>query len=118
MVRDRSRGEGRGGGASDIETKLREQANSELWMKQMPRRWQAGDVYSPRDMSPGEHEAWRVGGNRAHYDIVDTLGLRPLDLYKVGYFPIFSHFFFFFTPCFVLSSCTIPSHVSNMNTRR
>ncbi|OTA04444.1 hypothetical protein A9Z42_0050330 [Trichoderma parareesei] len=38
---------------------LRNQKNSADYLRQMPRRWEAGDVYSPHDMSPVEMQKWR-----------------------------------------------------------
>lgn len=52
------------------------------YLRQMPRRWAAGDVYSPHDLSPREMQKWRRV-NLRKADVVDILGLNPLDLYKV-----------------------------------
>ncbi|KAK5992307.1 hypothetical protein PT974_05708 [Cladobotryum mycophilum] len=60
---------------------LRNQKNSNDYLKQMPRRWDAGDVYSPHDMSPVEMQKWRKRSPR-RADVVDALGIRPLDMYK------------------------------------
>lgn len=51
-------------------------------LKQMPRKWQAGDVYAPHDLSAAEMEKWRKRSARVG-DLVDALNLSPLDLYKV-----------------------------------
>ncbi|KAI1363081.1 ribosomal protein S18 [Xylaria arbuscula] len=51
------------------------------YMRQLPRRWRAGDVYSPHDMSPSEVAKWRKTTARRQ-DLVDLLGLRPLDMYR------------------------------------
>lgn len=61
---------------------LRNQKNSNDYLKQMPRRWDAGDVYSPHDMSPVEMQKWRKRSPRGG-DVIDALGIRPLDMYKV-----------------------------------
>jgi small subunit ribosomal protein S18 len=61
---------------------MRNQKNSNDYLKQMPRRWDAGDVYSPHDMSPVEMQKWRKRSPRGG-DVVDALGIRPLDMYKV-----------------------------------
>lgn len=61
---------------------LRNQKNSADYLRQMPRRWEAGDVYSPHDMSPVEMQKWRKRSPRKA-DVVDALGIRPLDMYKV-----------------------------------
>ncbi|POR34670.1 37S ribosomal protein RSM18, mitochondrial [Tolypocladium paradoxum] len=60
---------------------LRNQKNSNDFLKQMPRRWDAGDVYSPHDLSPVEMQKWRKRSLRSN-DVVDALGIRPLDMYK------------------------------------
>ncbi|KAK1247429.1 hypothetical protein MKX07_002338 [Trichoderma sp. CBMAI-0711] len=60
---------------------LRNQKNSADYLRQMPRRWEAGDVYSPHDMSPVEMQKWRKRSPRKA-DVVDALGIRPLDMYK------------------------------------
>ncbi|GJN78334.1 hypothetical protein PLIIFM63780_001828 [Purpureocillium lilacinum] len=60
---------------------LRNQKNSNDYLKQMPRRWDAGDVYSPHDLSPVEMQKWRKRSQRGG-DVVDALGIRPLDMYK------------------------------------
>ena len=64
---------------------LRNQKNSADYLRQMPRRWEAGDVYSPHDMSPVEMQKWRKRSPRKA-DVVDALGIRPLDMYKVCVF--------------------------------
>lgn len=61
---------------------LRNRKISNDYLKQMPRRWDAGDVYSPHDMSPIEMQKWRRRSPRKD-DVVDVLGIRPLDMYKV-----------------------------------
>ncbi|OAQ61744.1 ribosomal protein S18 [Pochonia chlamydosporia 170] len=60
---------------------LRNSKNSADYLKQMPRRWESGDVYSPHDLSPVEMQKWRKRSPRSS-DIVDALGIRPLDMYK------------------------------------
>lgn len=61
---------------------LRSRKISSDYLRQMPRRWDAGDVYSPHDMSPVEMQKWRKRSPRRN-DVVDVLGIRPLDMYKV-----------------------------------
>ncbi|KAK2603672.1 hypothetical protein QQS21_004145 [Conoideocrella luteorostrata] len=60
---------------------LRNAKNSSDYLRQMPRRWGAGDVYSPHDLSPVEMQKWRKRSLRKN-DVVDALGIRPLDMYK------------------------------------
>lgn len=63
---------------------LKSQKMSNDYLKQMPRRWQAGDVYSPHDLSPIEMQKWRKR-SLPNSDVVDSLGINPLDMYKVGF---------------------------------
>jgi small subunit ribosomal protein S18 len=63
--------------------RLENQRNEKLsrdYLKQMPRHWAAGDVYAPHDMSPIEMRKWRRFTKR-NADVIDTLGIRPLDMY-------------------------------------
>ncbi|KAJ6789069.1 hypothetical protein PWT90_00371 [Aphanocladium album] len=60
---------------------LKNRKISNDYLRQMPRRWVPGDVYSPHDLSPVEMAKWR-SRNRREVDVVDILGLRPLDMYK------------------------------------
>lgn len=47
------------------------------------RKWKVGDVYSPHDLSPSEMLRWSQP-QRPTKDIIDILGINPLDHYKVG----------------------------------
>ncbi|KAI0434313.1 ribosomal protein S18 [Xylaria sp. FL1042] len=69
------------GGARRTDQQLRDSKNTGDYMRQLPRRWRAGDVYSPHDMSPSEMAKWRKNTARKK-DLVDLLGLRPLDMYR------------------------------------
>ncbi|TGJ88674.1 hypothetical protein E0Z10_g100 [Xylaria hypoxylon] len=64
-----------------IEEEMRGKNRHDDYMRQLPRRWRAGDVYSPHDMSPSETAKWRKNTARQK-DLVDLLGLRPLDMYR------------------------------------
>ncbi|KAG5658233.1 hypothetical protein KAF25_007184 [Fusarium avenaceum] len=68
---------------------LKNQKMSNDFLKQMPRRWQAGDVYSPHDLSPIEMQKWRKKSVRNN-DVIDALGINPLDMYKN--FSLIEHF--------------------------
>ncbi|KAI8725343.1 hypothetical protein NCS52_00105100 [Fusarium sp. LHS14.1] len=68
---------------------LRNQKMSSDFLKQMPRRWEVGDVYSPHDLSPVEMQKWRKRSVR-NVDVVDALGISPLDMYKN--FSLIEHF--------------------------
>ena len=50
--------------------------------KQITRRWKAGDVYAPHDLSEVEMAKWKTRG-RPLYDVFDVLDLNPLDHYRV-----------------------------------
>lgn len=58
--------------------------DSQDYLRQMPRRFEAGDVYSPHDLSSVEMAKWRRRRGPRNYDVIDTLGIRPLDMYKVS----------------------------------
>ncbi|KAM5445987.1 WD40 repeat-like protein [Microsporum audouinii] len=62
------------------EERAREQRIIDL-QKQQTRSWQAGDVYSPRDLSPAEMKKWRKRQSPST-DIFDALSLNPLHMYK------------------------------------
>ncbi|KAK2934616.1 Ribosomal protein S18 [Fusarium oxysporum f. sp. vasinfectum] len=68
---------------------LKNQKMSNDFLKQMPRRWEAGDVYSPHDLSPVEMQKWRKKTVRNN-DVIDALGISPLDMYKN--FSLIEHF--------------------------
>lgn len=61
---------------------LRDNATTDNYLRQMPRRWRIGDVYSPRDLGPAEMSKWRTA-RPPKKDIIDMLGFNPLDNYKV-----------------------------------
>jgi small subunit ribosomal protein S18 len=66
----------------NIEQMMNQSHRQDDMMRQLPRRWRAGDVYAPHDMSPSEMAKWRKNTARQK-DLVDLLGLRPLDMYRV-----------------------------------
>ncbi|KAF9774332.1 hypothetical protein IL306_007694 [Fusarium sp. DS 682] len=68
---------------------LKNQKMSNDFLRQMPRRWEAGDVYSPHDLSPVEMQKWRKKTVRNN-DVIDALGISPLDMYKN--FSLIEHF--------------------------
>ncbi|TRX95225.1 hypothetical protein FHL15_003917 [Xylaria flabelliformis] len=71
----------RASGRRNVEDDMRNQNRHDDYMRQLPRRWRAGDVYAPHDMSPSEMAKWRRNTARKQ-DLVDLLGLRPLDMYR------------------------------------
>ncbi|KAI2269693.1 WD40 repeat-like protein [Ophidiomyces ophidiicola] len=44
------------------------------------REWKTGDVYAPRDLSPGEMRKWRARQSPS-IDVFDVLAINPLHLY-------------------------------------
>jgi small subunit ribosomal protein S18 len=50
--------------------------------KQITRRWKAGDVYAPHDLSAAEMGKWK-NRSRPLYDVFDVLDFNPLDHYRV-----------------------------------
>ena len=48
----------------------------------MYRKWQAGDVYTPHDLTPREIREYKTAKSPSR-DIFDSLGINPLDYYKV-----------------------------------
>lgn len=76
-----------GGGAQRprlVDEDLRTKWSQDDFARQMTRRWRPGDVYAPHDLSPSEMGKWRR--NRARQqDLVDILGLKPLDMYRVSF---------------------------------
>lgn len=50
--------------------------------RQITRRWRAGDVYAPHDLSAQEMDKWRKRSEPKH-DIFDLLDFKPLENYKV-----------------------------------
>ena len=53
---------------------------------QMTRRWKVGDVYAPHDLSGVEMAKWKKNRKKGRMavDVVDALGIKPLEHYKVG----------------------------------
>lgn len=51
--------------------------------KQISRRWKAGDVYAPHDLSAVEMGKWKSRGRPTH-DVFDVLDFNPLEHYRVS----------------------------------
>ncbi|CAL3967722.1 hypothetical protein PZA11_003946 [Diplocarpon coronariae] len=49
--------------------------------KQITRRWKAGDIYAPHDLSEVEMQKWKRRG-RPQYDVFDVLDFNPLEHYR------------------------------------
>ncbi|KAH7025984.1 uncharacterized protein B0I36DRAFT_293697 [Microdochium trichocladiopsis] len=65
----------------DLEEKLKLNNQREDYLRQLSRKWATGDIYSPHDLSPSEMSKFRQTSSRKQ-DLVDVLGLRPLDMYR------------------------------------
>lgn len=50
--------------------------------KLLTRRWKAGDLYAPHDLSSAEMRKWRMA-KKPETDAFDALALNPLEHYKV-----------------------------------
>jgi small subunit ribosomal protein S18 len=50
--------------------------------KQITRRWKAGDIYAPHDLSGVEMAKWKKRGQPNH-DVFDVLDINPMDHYRV-----------------------------------
>ncbi len=61
--------------------RMAERKVTDDYMRQMPRRWRAGDVYAPHDLSPVEMDKWKRP-QPARDDVVDILGINPIDEYR------------------------------------
>jgi small subunit ribosomal protein S18 len=53
------------------------------FQRQIHRKWQAGDVYSPTDLSGAEQKKWKFGRKKPQSDAFDVLGINPVLEYKV-----------------------------------
>ena len=60
-----------------IESERREQ-----FQRQIYRKWQPGDVYSPHDLTGAEQRKWKFGRKKPQQDAFDVLGINPLNEYK------------------------------------
>jgi len=65
----------------ELEEKLKLNNQREDYLRQLTRKWATGDIYSPHDLSPSEMSKFRSTSSRKQ-DLVDVLGLRPLDMYR------------------------------------
>lgn len=76
----------RGAPQGEVMTDLQQKVLHTDYMRQMPRRFETGDVYAPHDLSPVEMRKWRKWTTESR-DLVDLLGLSPVDMYRVSSFP-------------------------------
>lgn len=71
----------------DRPTQSREMIESERraqFQRQIYRKWQPGDVYSPHDLTGTEQKKWKLGRKKPQSDAFDVLGINPVNEYKVG----------------------------------
>ncbi|KAH6644001.1 ribosomal protein S18 [Boeremia exigua] len=59
-----------------------ESERSATFQRQIYRKWQAGDVYAPHDLSGAEQKKWKYGRNKPQSDAFDVLGINPVNEYK------------------------------------
>ena len=55
------------------------------YQKHIYRKWQPGDIYSPHDLSGVEMNKWRLTRGKPRIDAFETLGINPINEYKVRY---------------------------------
>ncbi|KAJ4987746.1 37S ribosomal protein RSM18, mitochondrial [Stagonosporopsis vannaccii] len=54
----------------------------EQFQRQIYRKWQPGDVYSPHDLTGTEQKKWKFGRKKPQSDAFDVLGINPINEYK------------------------------------
>lgn len=62
--------------------KTKDSKEREDMARQMHRNWNTGDAYAPHDLSYQEQKKW-IKPRQPTKDVIDMLGLNPLDHYKV-----------------------------------
>ena len=64
---------------------LRMQYSTKDYDMQSTRRWKAGDVYAPHDLSGVEMAKWKKirRKGKSKWDVMDQLGMDPREHYKV-----------------------------------
>ncbi|KAF1930389.1 ribosomal protein S18 [Didymella exigua CBS 183.55] len=75
----------RDAGLSERPTQTREMVESERraqFQRQIYRRWQTGDIYSPHDLTGAEQKKWKYGRKKPQSDAFDVLGINPINEYK------------------------------------
>lgn len=68
--------------SGDMAQRMKETANRANLARQSTRNWKSGDIYAPHDLSPQEMVKWKAP-KQPKKDIIDMLGLNPLDHYRV-----------------------------------
>ncbi|KAJ4383329.1 hypothetical protein N0V86_001375 [Didymella sp. IMI 355093] len=72
-------------GLTERNTPTREMVESERreqFQRQIYRRWQTGDIYSPHDLTGAEQKKWKFGRKKPQSDAFDVLGINPVNEYK------------------------------------
>lgn len=66
----------------NLAQKMKDKNNNANLARQSTRNWKPGDIYAPHDLSPQEMRKWKAP-KQPTKDIIDMLGLNPLDHYRV-----------------------------------
>lgn len=82
LIQERGAYKGIARNEQELLAKSKELAARNEIARQMTRKWNDGDVYAPHDLSEVEMMKWREP-KRPTKDIIDMVGLNPLDHYKV-----------------------------------
>jgi small subunit ribosomal protein S18 len=69
-------------GAQSQSRAVEETARRSSYQKQIYRKWNAGDVYAPHDLSGAEQKKWKLGRTTPAGDAFDRLGINPVSEYK------------------------------------
>jgi small subunit ribosomal protein S18 len=69
-------------GSSTTADEVQKYARAADLSKQITRRWKAGDIYAPHDLSGVEMAKWKKRGKPNH-DVFDVLDINPMDYYRV-----------------------------------
>lgn len=86
---DRNRGEGYKSfqkNSTKFDEKRKAFAERDELASKMHRKWQGGDIYAPHDLSYQEQKKW-IKPRQPTKDVIDMLGMNPLDHYKVCGWP-------------------------------
>lgn len=68
--------------SDNLAQRAKDNNNSANLARQSTRNWKPGDIYAPHDLSPQEMRKWKAP-KQPTKDIIDMLGLNPLDHYRV-----------------------------------
>jgi len=69
-------------GPSTTADEVQKYARAADLSKQITRRWRAGDIYAPHDLSGVEMAKWKKRA-RPNIDVFDVLDINPMDHYRV-----------------------------------